>query len=107
MLENISDTNFAETISGSTPVLVDFWAEWCGPCRRVHTMLEELAVEWAGRLRIVRLDVAANPQVPAQEGVLNLPSLVLYQDGKALGRWGALSKEQLKKNVAAALPLQK
>jgi thioredoxin 1 len=103
MLESITDADFSQVISSTTPVLVDFWAEWCGPCRRVHAMLEDLATGWAGRLRIVRLDVAANPQVPAEEGVLNLPSLVLYREGKMLGRWGALSKEQLTKNLARLL----
>jgi thioredoxin 1 len=103
MFEAITDADFAQTISSPTPVLVDFWAEWCGPCKRVHAMLESLADEWAGRLRIVSLDVGTNPQTPAQEGILNLPSLVLYRDGKALGRWGALSGDQLKKNLERLL----
>jgi len=99
VLERITDADFSQTISSPTPVLVDFGAAWCGPCRQLHPILEALAVEWAGRLRIVYLDVAANPQTPAQEGVLSLPALILYQHGQELGRWGTLSRAQLIKKL--------
>ncbi len=95
-LEQIGDAEFEEQVLRSPlPVLVDFWADWCAPCRRLHPILERLAEEWAGRLRIVGLDIAANPTVPAQQGVLNLPSLVLYVAGKEVTRFGLLSEKRL------------
>jgi len=104
-LSDVSSTTFeGEVLRSPQPVLVDFWAEWCGPCRRLEPVLEGLAEEFAGRLRIVRLDVAANPDVPAREGVLNLPTLILYRDGQPVDRFGPLSEGALRKRLARQLP---
>ena len=96
----VSDASFErEVLQSSQPVLVDFWAEWCGPCRRMHAVLGELAEELAGRVRIVRLDVAANPQAAAGQGVLNIPTLILYRGGREVERFGSLSKEKMRRRL--------
>jgi len=78
------------------PVLVDFWAPWCGPCRAVAPVLDQLDAELAGRLKIVKMNVDENQQIPGALGVRSIPTLVVFKDGKAVqGKVGALSKAQL------------
>ena len=99
-LEQIGDADFEERVLRSDrPVLVDFWADWCAPCRRMHPILEALAEEWAGRLHIVGLNVAENPVTPAQQGVLNLPALILYVQGREVDRFGFLSERKLRRRL--------
>ena len=103
-LADVTDDTFEqEVLHASRPVLVDFWAEWCGPCRRLHPILEALADELAGRLRIVRLDTATNTQVTVDQAVLNIPTLILYIEGQAVERFGFMSQARLRKRLEKRL----
>ena len=94
----LTDDNFETEINKSSlPVLVDFWAPWCGPCKAVGPILEELATEYDGRLLIAKINVDENQSVPARYRVLSVPSLVLLKDGKEAGRIvGARTKDGFK-----------
>ncbi len=98
--ENIvhtSDAGFdADVIKSGTPVLLDFWAEWCGPCKMIAPILEEIAVDYQGRLRIAKLDIDKNPQTPPKFGIRGIPTLILFKNGTVEAqKVGALSKSQL------------
>jgi thioredoxin 1 len=93
----ISDASFEnEVASASQPVLVDFWAEWCGPCRMIAPILENLADEYSGSLKIAKLDVDANPQTAMKFGVQSIPTLLLFKGGEPVERIvGYMPKERL------------
>jgi thioredoxin 1 len=93
----LSDNTFDETVGGAdTPVLVDFWAEWCGPCKMIAPTLEEIASEHKGKLRIVKLNVDDNPQTARKFDVMSIPTLILFQDGQPKKRMvGAKGKNAL------------
>ena len=101
----ISDQDFeAEVLRASGPVLVDFWAPWCGPCRRVAPVVEELAQEYSGRLKVAKLNVDENPQTPAKYSVMSIPTLILFKGGQVLTQIvGARPKEEFKKVLDEAL----
>ena len=83
----VSDDSFAQDVlSSSTPVLVDFWATWCGPCKMVAPVLEEIASEKAGQLTVAKLDVDANPDTARDFQVVSIPTMILFQNGEAVKR---------------------
>jgi thioredoxin 1 len=94
---NVTDATFDdEVLASDTPVLVDFWADWCGPCKMVAPVLEQIAAEYAGRLTIAKLDIDANPKTPVKYGVIGAPTLNLYKNGEVVQQIvGAKPKRQL------------
>jgi thioredoxin 1 len=95
-IAHITDTAFEQEIRGETPVLVDFWAEWCGPCRMVAPVLEQIAAEQAGKLKIVKLNVDENIETPGRFGITGIPTMILFKDGQAVERIiGFMPKPQL------------
>ena len=86
-LEQINDNAFeAEVIKSSLPVLIDFWAPWCAPCRAIGPVVEELAKEYAGKIKVVKMNVDDNPQTPARYSVRSIPNLILFKNGEVVDR---------------------
>ena len=104
-LNNVSDDNFqAEVLENEQPVLVDFWAPWCGPCRVVAPVLEEIAAEQADKLRVVKLNVDENQRTAAQFGVMSIPTMILFKNGQpAKTIVGAYPKRKLEAELEPAL----
>jgi thioredoxin 1 len=81
----VTDQDFeAEVIKSSTPVLVDFWAEWCGPCRMIAPAVDQISAEYAGRLKVVKMNVDENPEIPIRFGIQGIPTLLLFKDGQVV-----------------------
>ena len=97
LIKHTTDANFeADVIKSGTPVLVDYWAEWCGPCKMIAPILDEVAKEYGSRLQIAKMNVDENRDVPAKFGIRGIPTLMLFKDGQlAATKVGALSKAQL------------
>ena len=96
-IKYISDASFdADVTHSSTPVLVDFWAEWCGPCKMIAPILEEVSKDYAGKLQIAKMNVDENRDIPAKFGIRGIPTLMLFKNGAVVAtKVGALSKSQL------------
>ena len=94
---NVTDSTFEqEVLSSDSPVLVDYWAEWCGPCKMIAPILEEIATEYAGRLKVAKLNIDDNAETPPRYGIRGIPTLMLFKNGNVEAtKVGALSKSQL------------
>lgn len=99
----LTDTSFEdEVLNSDKPVLVDFWAEWCGPCRMVSPIVDELAGEYEGKLKVGKVDVDSNPETSMKYGIRSIPSLLIFKNGEVVDQiTGAVPKAQLKKQVDA------
>ncbi|HHD11660.1 MAG TPA: thioredoxin TrxA [Deltaproteobacteria bacterium] len=108
MAENVievTDANFDSVILKSdVPALVDFWAEWCAPCRAIAPLVEEVAEEYAGKIKVAKLNVDENPSTPGKYGVRGIPTLILFKDGQVVDQIvGAVPKDQIKALIDRAL----
>ena len=101
----VSDADFeSEVLKSTGPVVVDFWAEWCGPCRQIAPALEEIAGSLGGRVKIVKLNVDENPQTATRYGVMSIPTLMIFKNGEMASRQvGAAPRQKLEQWITAAV----
>lgn len=104
-LLTVSDSTFdQEVLKSSVPVLIDFWAPWCGPCKAIAPVVEELSKEYAGKLKVMKMNVDDNPQTPTKYGVRGIPNLILFKNGQVADQIvGAVPKAQLVKAITAVV----
>ena len=104
-LQKVSDGTFAQDVLHSTvPVVVDFWAEWCGPCRMISPVLEEIATEMGDKVKIVKMNIDENQQTPSKLGVRSIPTLTLFKNGEAIStKVGVLPKSKLIEWINSAI----
>ncbi|MCX5870738.1 MAG: thioredoxin [Deltaproteobacteria bacterium] len=103
-VQAINDANFKTTISANVPCLVDFWAPWCGPCKAIGPVIEDLAEEYKGKVTILKMNVDDNPVTPGQFGIRAIPTLILFKNGEIVDQiTGAVGKKQLVDLISKAL----
>jgi thioredoxin 1 len=102
---DVSDSDFeTQVIESESPVLVDFWAEWCGPCKTVAPVLEELAEEYNGQIKFTKVDIDANPETAVHYGIRSIPTLLVFKEGKPVDQIvGAVPRAEIKKRLDNAL----
>ena len=102
---HVTDANFkAEVLESATPVLVDYWAEWCGPCKMIAPILEEVAKEYGGKLKVAKLNIDENPKTPGEYGIRGIPTLILFKGGKMVDQLvGNQPKEVIEQLLAKSL----
>lgn len=101
MATAVTDSNFEiEVLKSDLPVLVDFWAPWCGPCRAIAPVIEELAKEYEGKVKVVKMNVDENPSTPSKYGIRAIPTLILFKNGEVVSQiTGAVAKSSLKNMI--------
>lgn|SRR5450759_1574898 len=103
-VQHVTDSTFEQLVKSPTPVLVDFWAEWCMPCKRIAPTVEQLATDYAGRLTVAKMNVDENPDVPTRFGIRGIPTLMLFKGGELVDTVvGAVAKDTIKKMVDSHL----
>ncbi|MBP6719513.1 MAG: thioredoxin TrxA [Rhodoferax sp.] len=97
LIKHVSDASFeADVLQSAQPVLVDYWAEWCGPCKMIAPILDEVATAYSGKLQIAKMNVDENRDIPAKFGIRGIPTLMLFKDGQlAATKVGAMTKSQM------------
>ena len=101
----VTDANFeAEVLNADSPVLVDFWAEWCGPCKQLSPIVEELATDMGGKVKVVKINIEEAPEAPTKYGVRGVPTLMIFKDGQVVDtKVGGMPKSQLAEWVEGAV----
>jgi len=103
-VQHVTDSTFDQLVKSPTPVLVDFWAEWCMPCKRIAQTVEQLATDYAGRLTVAKMNVDENSDVPMRFGIRGIPTLMLFKGGELVDTVvGAVAKDTIKKMVDSHL----